>query len=449
MKQYRRKCRWIIASIITTLFLSNNTFAQITQDGGAGNVTENYVLDKDNTNLLTINKPAVSIGDIMIANISALTHASGNNGYGATCPGWITLSYQDYEQAADQHTATVLYRLVDGSEGSSFTFTIGVNGTNCHGAGAIIAFSCVDNTSPIDVKGSYSYNTIKSTLVTTNPITTGSHSGDAVLMLVGAFDNALSVGPYTGSPTLSTLYSYAESPTDIAGTVGVGAAYNVNSNTTTSNEAAILGQKEQWAAILIALKPSQQITVGSPSSNPTLCINTPLSPNITIATTGATGIGTPSGLPAGVTATWTGSSPSGTITISGTPTASGTFNYSIPLIGGCGSVNATGTITVTPTNTAGPPSSTPTLCRNTPLTAITITTTGATGISNSGVSGANGLPAGVSATWASNTITISGTPTASGTFNYSIPLTGGCGNVSATGRITVTPLPLTSPIYHY
>ena len=33
-------------------------------------------------------------------------------------------------------------------------------------------------------------------------------------------------------------------------------------------------------------------------------------------------------------------------------------------------------------------------------------------------------------------ITISGTPT---TYNYSIPLTGGCGNVSATGTITVSP----------
>src|ERR1019366_9878862 len=116
---------------------------------------------------------------------------------------------------------------------------------------------------------------------------------------------------------------------------------------------------------------------------------------------------------------------------SGTPTASGTFNYSIPLTGGCGTVNATGTITVTPASTVGSASSTPTLCLNIALTNITHTTTGATGISNDGVPGANGLPAGVSATWASNTITISGTPTASGTFNYSIPLTGGCGTVNA------------------
>ena len=168
-------------------------------------------------------------------------------------------------------------------------------------------------------------------------------------------------------------------------------------------------------------------TASAASSTPTVCINTAIT-NITHTTTSATGIGTASGLPAGVTATWA----SNTITISGTPTASGTFSYSIPLTGGCGSVNATGTIIVSVVNTAGTASSTPTLCVNTALTNITRTTTGATGIGT-----ATGLPAGVTAAWASNTITISGTPTASGTFNYTIPLTGGCGTVNATGTITV------------
>ena len=179
-------------------------------------------------------------------------------------------------------------------------------------------------------------------------------------------------------------------------------------------------------------------TVGPASSSPTLCINTLLT-NITHATTGATGIANDgvsgaNGLPVGVSATWAAN----TITISGTPTASGIFNYSILLTGGCGTFSATGTITVTPNNTAGAASSTPTLCINTGLTNITHTTTGATGITNDGVPGANGLPAGVSATWAANTITISGTPTASGIFNYSILLTGGCGAINATGTITVT-----------
>jgi hypothetical protein len=172
-------------------------------------------------------------------------------------------------------------------------------------------------------------------------------------------------------------------------------------------------------------------TVSVASSTPTVCINTPIT-GITHTTTGATGIGTATGLPSGVTASWS----SNTVTISGTPTASGTFNYSIPLTGGCGTVSATGTITVTADYTVTAASSTPTVCINTSITAITHTTTGATGIGT-----ATGLPSGVIASWSSNTITISGTPTASGTFNYSIPLTGGCGTVSAIGTIFVTPLP--------
>jgi hypothetical protein len=213
----------------------------------------------------------------------------------------------------------------------------------------------------------------------------------------------------SGTPTASGTFNYSILLTGGCGTVNATGTITVNAN-----------------------------TAGVASSTPTLCINTALT-NITRTTTGATGISNSgvagaNGLPAGVSAAWAGN----VITISGTPTASGTFNYSIPLTGGCGTVNATGTITVTANNTAGAASSTPTLCINTALTNITHATTVATGIANSGVAGANGLPAGVSATWAGNVITISGTPTAAGTFNYSIPLTGGCGTVNATGTITVT-----------
>jgi len=82
------------------------------------------------------------------------------------------------------------------------------------------------------------------------------------------------------------------------------------------------------------------------------------------------------------------------------------------------------------------------VCLPNPITTITYTTTGATGAVFSG------LPSGVTGTWASNVATISGTPTASGTFNYTMTLTGGCGTSTATGTITVNPLPtlIVSPI---
>ena len=176
--------------------------------------------------------------------------------------------------------------------------------------------------------------------------------------------------------------------------------------------------------------PCNLNTAGMPSTSPTLTVNMALTPSITISTTSATGIGTTTGLPAGVTAAWSGN----VITISGTPTATGTFNYTIPLTGtSCSAVNATGTITVTAACAVGTASSTPTLTVSTALTNITHTTTSATGIGT-----ATGLPTGVTAAWSGNVITISGTPSASGTFNYTIPLTGtSCSAVNATGTITV------------
>ena len=104
----------------------------------------------------------------------------------------------------------------------------------------------------------------------------------------------------------------------------------------------------------------------------------------------------------------------------------------ISVTNGVGTASSLDVFTVIPVNTVSAASSSPTLCINTVLTNITHTTTGASDIGTP-----SGLPAGVIATFASNTITISGTPTVSGTFNYSIPLVGGCGTVSATGIITV------------
>ena len=68
---------------------------------------------------------------------------------------------------------------------------------------------------------------------------------------------------------------------------------------------------------------------------------------------------------------------------------------------------------------------------NTAITPITYSTTGATGATFSG------LPPGVTGTFAGGNITISGTPTVAGTFTYTVTLTGGCGNVTATGTLVV------------
>lgn len=99
-------------------------------------------------------------------------------------------------------------------------------------------------------------------------------------------------------------------------------------------------------------------------------------------------------------------------------------------------------ITITPIATISAGVS-QTVCINTPLTPdITYTTTGATGAAFTG------LPDGVIGSWAGNIVTIAGSPSVSGTFNYTVTLTGCCGIVTATGTIDVIPLPVSSPMQH-
>jgi hypothetical protein len=184
----------------------------------------------------------------------------------------------------------------------------------------------------------------------------------------------------------------------------------------------------------ITVNPNNTITLTSAAGtdNQTVLINTPIT-NITYSTTGATGA-TFSGLPTGVTGNWAAN----VVTISGSPSVQGVFNYTVTLTGGCGVITANGTITVivcsiTRTSAAGTDAQS--VCYNTPITNITYSTTGATGATFSG------LPAGVTGAWAANVATISGSPTQYGIFSYTVtPTGGGCsGAVTATGTITINP----------
>ncbi|NBW43235.1 MAG: hypothetical protein EBR29_05370, partial [Sphingobacteriia bacterium] len=123
--------------------------------------------------------------------------------------------------------------------------------------------------------------------------------------------------------------------------------------------------------------------------------------------------------------------------ITGVSAGTATMTYTVTGTGGCANATATRTVTVTPNNTISLSSAagtnTQTLTIGAAISNITYSTTGASGASFSG------LPAGVTWTWATNTATISGTPTASGTYNYIVTMTGGCtnGTNTATGTITV------------
>ena len=86
--------------------------------------------------------------------------------------------------------------------------------------------------------------------------------------------------------------------------------------------------------------------------------------------------------------------------------------------------------TINLTSAAG--TNTQTVCANTAVTDITYAITG--GGTNANVTG---LPLGVSGTFVGGVFTISGTPTTSGTYNYTVTTVGTCANATANGTITV------------
>jgi hypothetical protein len=165
--------------------------------------------------------------------------------------------------------------------------------------------------------------------------------------------------------------------------------------------------------------------------------------NQSINTTGATGKGTATGLPPGVQAYSVGTPGGGIeIQINGAPTVSGTYNFEIPLTGGCGNVKATGTIVVEAPQ-----------CRV--ITGNTVfisgyqigapetlfTTSGVTGIGNP-----TGIPEGMYVEWNNEfkEIMIKGNVPgvlSKQEFQFSIPLTvgAGCTLLYAEGQITILP----------
>ena len=185
----------------------------------------------------------------------------------------------------------------------------------------------------------------------------------------------------------------------------------------------------------ITINPNATIALTSAAGTnaQSLCINTPIT-NITYSIGGGgTGAGV-TGLPTGVTGIYS----AGVFTISGTPTVSGLFNYTVTTTGTCVQATATGTITVNPnatiTLTSAAGTNAQTLCINTPLTNITYSIGG--GGTGAGVTG---LPTGVTGVYNAGVFTISGTPSVSGTFSYTVTTTGTCVQATATGTITVNP----------
>ncbi len=236
----------------------SRTFLAVTASAGAITQRGSATFANNNQATLTINKPTgVVAGDVLIANFMA---AGGSSITTVSATGWTLVQTANIESGGAQHTVTVLYRVADGTEGSSFTFN-GPSGTNKM-SGEVNAFSGVSTTGGVKVDGSaggpfdvtppaLSTNTGGSTAVTAASITTASANA-GVVMVVSAFDDAGSVGSYSAPNVTLTDLGYAHS-----GNGTVGAAFGVKSTAgATGAGSATLGGSQRWGAMLLALKPA-------------------------------------------------------------------------------------------------------------------------------------------------------------------------------------------------
>jgi PKD repeat protein/uncharacterized protein YlzI (FlbEa/FlbD family) len=231
----------------------------------------------------------------------------------------------------------------------------------------------------------------------------------------------------TGLPT-GVTGNYAAGVFTISGSPSVTGTFNYTVTTTgTCVQTSANGS--------ITVNPDATIALSSAAGTDaqSLCINTPITDITYGIGGGGTGAGV-TGLPTGVTGNYT----AGVFTISGSPSVTGTFNYTVTTTGTCVQTSANGSITVNPdatiSLTSGAGSDAQTVCINTPIASITY----AVGGGGSGA-GVTGLPTGVTGSYSAGVFTISGSPSVSGTFNYTVTTTGTCVQASANGSITVSP----------
>jgi gliding motility-associated-like protein len=334
--------------------------------------------------------------------------------------GTILWTHNGLGTLSNATTLTPTYNAVAGDAGSTVTLTMTVTSNNtCGGTATATYMVNVSNGSSITL--SSAAGTDAQTLCINTALTSieytvgGSATGATVSGLPAGVSGSFSGGVFTisGTPTASGTFNYTVTTTG-------GCAPDATANGT------------------IIVSPLSTIALSSAAGTDaqTLCINTALT-SIEYTVGGSATGATVSGLPAGVSGSFSG----GVFTISGTPTASGTFNYTVTTTGGCApDATANGTIIVSPlsiiTLSSAAGTDAQTLCINTALTSIEYTVGG----SASGAT-VSGLPAGVSGSFSGGVFTISGTPTASGTFNYTVTTTGGCApDATANGTIIVSPL---------
>jgi hypothetical protein len=230
--------RFIGTSLITLSFL----FASVAlADIVSGTPTTNHSTDVTITQL-TLSKPTVATGDLMLANVSV---NGGSAAIIAAPTGWTQILRTDN----DTNVSLVSYwRIAGASEPSSYTWSIDHQTT---AEGGITPYSGIDATDPIDTSAG---NIGFGTLATTTSVTTSSANDEVVTLFATDIGKSSNAGAYFSTPpSMTEKYDITNTPfgpstsQDEVMQTGAGSAGSVSS--TISG-----GKARNWAAQTIALR---------------------------------------------------------------------------------------------------------------------------------------------------------------------------------------------------
>lgn len=189
---------------------------------------------------LTINKPSgVIVGDVMVAQIAS------DGGALSTPSGWATIDNASYH-SGNIRMAT-FFRIIEGTEGSNFTFPVGTS-TSC--IGGIMAFEGVDNGQVIDNAGA-ARNTDSNTGATVSVPSLTTASANTMLVASMVKSSGATSNNFTAIAGGTESYDFGLSGSlavagDYGNYVGPGTISGLTSTISSAN----------WAVHFVALKPA-------------------------------------------------------------------------------------------------------------------------------------------------------------------------------------------------
>ena len=220
-------------------------------------------------------------------------------------------------------------------------------------------------------------------------------------------------------------------PSYIADSLDAGTIVNINFLVQSNNVCAPAQISGTFPVTVLDL-PTLSLLSNQSTMSQTGCVNAPLDAIEIAVGGGATNAILTGSIPAGVTTSFDGA----IFTISGIPSQTGLFNFTVSTQGStCSEAVISGSIEIVSpfiNLVSSPFTNNQTICANSSINTIVY--------ASSDTIIAQGLPAGISATFtpgSPNTFSISGTPTNTGIFFYMLSTGGLCANGSATGTITV------------